>query len=228
MPFKFRWPFPWPRRAHPPAAASAGSAAAPSADVSPAAAEAPPPTPVARLAAALPEAPAAPPLAPDIPAEPFIPDLGVELLGRLPALSTPPTLGRLGGLPTMAQTLPTIERFLQTLPVPPAPPALPGPGIAAEFAASLPALAGYGEPGTSSQTPAFPAQLEPPSEPTDVLAPPGGMPGQMAGLSGAAAVLEPARPAVELPVAVPIPARETPAAAASTPAGPSLQRAAAI
>src|SRR5260221_13429471 len=54
------------------------------------------------------------------------------------------------------------------------------------------------------------------------------MPGQMAGLSGAAAVLEPARPAVELPVAVPIPARETPAAAASTPAGPSLQRAAEI
>ena len=122
----------------------------------------------------------------------------------------------------MAQALPTVERFLQTLPVPPLPITLPGLGAAAEFAASLPALAGYGEPGARPQAPAFPAQLEPPSAPTDVLAPPGGMPGQIAGLSGAASVLEPSRPAPTAPLITPLPARAAASAAASIT--PPVQR----
>jgi len=142
---------------------------------------------------------------PDQPLEPAGPDLGLELLARLPMLSTPPTLGRMGGLPAMAQTLPTVERFLQKLTAPPPATTLPGLGEAAEFAANLPSLAGFTEPGRTDQASAFPAQLEPPSEPTDVLAPPGGMPGQVASLSGEAAVLEPSRPPAIQPTIVPMP-----------------------
>ena len=183
---------------------------------------APSPVPAAQTELARPEGPSTQLPTPDVPSEPFVPELGAELLSRLPALSTPPMLGRLGGLPAMAQTLPAVDRFLQSLPVPPPQPILPSLGTA-EFAASLPALAGYGEPGASPRTPAFPAQLQPPSEPTDVLAPPGGMPGQIAGLSGAAAILEPVRPPAVPPVVVPSTAREAPAAT-STPAVPPVQR----
>ena len=223
MPFRLPWPFGGRRRRQRPPPAPAAStpdkqAAAP---VATPITEAPTlvqliradaPQPRRAQTAAITGAPE-----PSRPVAPDGPDLGQEMLARLPALSTPPTLGRMGGLPTMAQALPAVERFLNALPVPPPSPGLPGLGETAQFAANLPSLAGFTEPGRAAQAPAFPPQLEPPSEPTDVLAPPGGMPGQVAGLSGAAAVLEPSRPPAAQPVVAATPAAtasETPGTAA--------------
>ena len=232
MPFKFRWPFHWPRRPSAPDTANRSASPGPTATdaTTPGAANnSAAPVQRARAEPARPAAAATPPLVSEGPSEPRGigpgPNLGQELLNRLPAFSTPPTLGRLGGLRAMAQTLPTVERFLQTLPVSPPAPTLPGMGAAAEFAASLPALAGYGEPGAGPRAPAFPAQLEPPSEPTDVLAPPGGMPGQIAGLSGAGAVLEPSRAAPVAPQVTPFLARETAPAPGAAATPPPVQRA---
>lgn len=234
MPFKFRWPFSWPRRerksAHTPAPdagsvsdasapPSAASALAPAHDALPSSVQ------LSRAESPSPPRDLAPAAQPDTPTEPDGPDLGLELLSRLPALATPPILGRLGGLPAMAQTLPTVERFFKNLPVPPPPPTLPGLGEAAEFAANLPALVGFTEPDAGGRAPAFPAQLEPPSEPTDVLAPPGGMPGQIAGLSGAAAVLEPSRPPAIQPIIVPSIVSPPATAPVGPPPAAPLQRA---
>jgi Domain of unknown function (DUF4157) len=224
VPFRLPWPFGRPRRKRKPDSAPTPSAnTPPDAPSAPSAApEAPAPVQLARAQATQPLLSPQPAREPDRepnqPLEPDGPDLGLELLARMPAFSTPPMLGRLGGLPAMAQTLPTLERFLQKLPVPPPAPTLPGLGEAAEFAANLPSLAGFTEPGRAEQGPAFPAPLEPPSEPTDVLAPPGGMPGQVASLSGEAAVLEPSRPPSIPPTVVP-----TPAAAAPEMALPAAQ-----
>ena len=68
-----------------------------------------------------------------------------------------PTLGRLGGLPAMAQTLPTVERFMRTLPSPPPEPLLAELGRAGDFAANLPSLAGF-TAGAVDQPPSFPAR----------------------------------------------------------------------
>jgi len=123
-------------------------------------------------------------------------ELGSELLSRLPMLSTPPTLGRQGGLPAMAQTLPAVERFMQRLPAPPVQRLLEGALTRAdEFAANLPALASFGGAGPSAGAPAFPDQLASTEAPTDVLPPLGSLPGQAPSISGQAPVITPQGPA---------------------------------
>jgi len=123
------------------------------------------------------------------------PDLGAELLSRLPQMSTPPTLGKLGGLPAMAQTLPAVERFMQQMPAPPVQRLLEGAwNEISQFTTSLPALSTLGGLPADSGTPSFPEQLTPSSMTdglTNVLPPLGSLPGQVPAMSGQAPILTP-------------------------------------
>ncbi|MCC7359482.1 MAG: DUF4157 domain-containing protein [Anaerolineales bacterium] len=185
MPFKFRWPFHWPRRKR--VAEPLAAPPTPAAPVEP--------TPAAPQDAAW-RVPS--PVAP--PERPFAytpepgegPDLGAELLGRLPQLSTPPTLGQLGGLPAMAQALPAVDRFLQQMPAAPVQRLLEGAwSEISQFTTALPSLSALGEAPVETSTPGFPEQLEAGGGAglTDVLPPLGSLPGQASAISGEAPVL---------------------------------------
>ncbi len=211
MPFKFKWPFRWPWRK---AASPAGSAPealpaphTPGSEPEPRAPQTvaravaaslahPPPEPVLRAASAQP-GPLPRPGTPEFGSETF--EWGGELLARVPQLSTPPTLGRQGGLPAMAQTLPAVEKFMQNLPAPPVQRLLEtGLAQTGDFAAQLPALASFGGPASGTGAPAFPEQLAPGAPLTDVLPPLGALPGQLPSISGEAPVLTPAGPTREV------------------------------
>lgn len=203
MPFKIKWPFRWPWRRPRPAAAAQPADSTPSVPPAEQPSVMPGELPVTRerpgrarepiLHSAADGAAWLP--APDD-AGPVTFELGQELLERLPRLSTPPTLGRQGGLPAMAQTLPAVDRFIERLPGPPVQRLLAGPlAQADEFAASLPALASLGQPGADTGARAFPAELPTPSSLTDVLPPLGALPGQAAAMSGQAPQLAPTPPA---------------------------------
>ena len=232
MPFKFRWPFRWPGRkaaAEPPAP----PLSAPEAGAPPAAA------PLAAAARPLPEAsaPAQPVARAPEPERPFVytpepgegPDLGTELLGRLPQLSTPPTLGQLGGLPAMAQALPTVDRFIQHLPAAPVQRLLEGAwSEISQFTTTLPSLSTLGASPVETSRPAFPEQLDTSAANaglTDVLPPLGSLPGQVSAISGQAPVLAPQPQSPAPPPVVQIIREPGPAAAASAGAPVPVLRA---
>ena len=207
MPFRFRWPFRWPGRPRPSEAAPAAQpslAATPPAGPEPVIESTPTPTvsgPVRDERAARPPAPGAPQSSASELPEGL--DLGQDLLQRLHGFSTPPTLGVLGGLPAMAQALPTVDRFRQKLSATHVQPLLPG-GLAGveQFTAGLSALTGFSSTALAQiGPPAFPEELETSSEPTDVLPPLGSLPGQLSSMSGAAPVLA-ARGEAPLPTTI--------------------------
>jgi hypothetical protein len=226
VPFKFKWPSRWPWQRPRPAEQAQSVAPAP----------AEPPS-------APPGMPGQPPLAHERPGrapEPVLPsaaegfawlpapgeaepatfELGRELLDRLPQLSTPPTLGRQGGLPAMAQTLPAVDRFMEHLPGPPVQRLLAGSlEQLGEFTASLTALASLGRLGAEPGAPAFPAELPTPTSLTDVLPPLGALPGQAAAVSGQAPELSPTPPAPREIVRILTPPSPPAASAGAAPPG---------
>ena len=185
MPFNLKWPFRWPGRkpAEPEAARPAPAPAAPEAAAFS-------PAPERLFSAAAPE-----PRYVYTPEPGEGPDIGTELLSRLPQMSTPPTLGQLGGLTAMAQTLPTVDRFMQQMPAAPVQRLLEGAwSNIDQFTTSLPALSTLGGVPGEAGAPSFPEQLTASTTNaglTDVLPPMGSLPGQVPAMSGEAPVLTP-------------------------------------
>ncbi|MCC6192608.1 MAG: DUF4157 domain-containing protein [Anaerolineales bacterium] len=238
MPFKWRWPFRWPRRKTEPQAEDAAPPAPPTPGIPVEAGHAAAPGATKHLtppgaSLALAGGPASLPVTSS--GDPELAGAGLEqeLLARLAGRAVPPMLGQLGGLPAMAQTLPTVEHFMQQLSVAPVQRLLEGAlPMPADFNALLSALSSFGGAPARLSEAVFAEQLAPSVGLTDVLPPLGSLPGQTPAISGQAPVLTPARetapggPLTAAPLSVAEPEAGQPPRSATRPPEPGRGEAA--